>query len=37
MPGELLRERRTGGTTLIELMASHGRWATDPISAFASP
>ncbi|HEY0226462.1 MAG TPA: HD domain-containing protein [Mycobacterium sp.] len=27
MPGELLRERRTDGTSLIELMASHGRWA----------
>jgi hypothetical protein len=26
MPGELLRERRTDGTTLLELMASHGRW-----------
>jgi HD domain len=26
MPGEVLRERRTDGTTLLELMASHGRW-----------
>ncbi|SPM37795.1 HD domain-containing protein [Mycobacterium rhizamassiliense] len=26
MPGDLLRERRTDGTSLIELMASHGRW-----------
>jgi HD domain len=26
MPSDLLRERQTGGPTLIELMASHGRW-----------
>jgi hypothetical protein len=26
MPGEVLRERRTDGITLLELMASHGRW-----------
>lgn len=26
MPGELLRERQTGGPTLLELLASHGRW-----------
>ena len=26
MPGELLRERRADGTTLLEFIASHGRW-----------
>jgi HD domain len=26
MPGEVLRERRTDRITLLELMASHGRW-----------
>jgi hypothetical protein len=26
MPGDLLRERQADGTSLIELMASHGRW-----------
>ncbi|BAX91621.1 hypothetical protein MSG_01465 [Mycobacterium shigaense] len=26
MPGELLREQQTGGASLLELMASHGRW-----------
>ena len=26
MPGEVLRERRTDGITLLEFMASHGRW-----------
>jgi HD domain-containing protein len=26
MPGELLRERRTDGTSLLEFIASHGRW-----------
>ena len=25
-PGHLLRERQTDGITLLELMASHGRW-----------
>jgi hypothetical protein len=26
MPADLLRERHTDGTSLVELMASHGRW-----------
>jgi hypothetical protein len=26
MPGDLLRERQSGGPTLLEVMASHGRW-----------
>ena len=30
LPAEVLRERKTDGITLLELAASHGRWATDP-------
>lgn len=26
MPGDLVRERQTGGTSLLELLATHGRW-----------